>query len=65
MSLPVVTLTTEAGVPSGAYVPADTARQLESTLSRLVWHVLYGKSLDASGLAAQAEEYLSTLKAAA
>jgi hypothetical protein len=50
-------------VPAGAYVSAEVAGQLEQTLSKLVWTVLYGKSFDASGLAIGAERLLSTLRA--
>lgn len=52
-----------SGAPAGDYVPAAVAQQLEQTLSKLVWAVLYGKAHDASGLAVSAEQLLGTLKA--
>ncbi len=55
----------EAGVPVGDYVPVDVAQQLEQTLSKLVWTVLYGKAHDASTLAVGAEQMLGELKKAA
>jgi len=51
------------GAPAGDYVPAELATQIEQTLSKLVWTVLYGKSHDASGAAISAEQLLSQLKA--
>lgn len=66
MDLPIVTLATEvSGVPAGRYVSAEIAEQLQQTLAKLTWHVLYGKSFDASGLAVSAEHLLSTLPKAA
>lgn len=56
---------TANGAPAGAYVAADVASQLEQTLAKLVWTVLYGKSHDASSLAVAAEQLLGTLKAQA
>lgn len=58
-------LPAEAGVPVGDYVPAGVAQQLEQTLSKLVWTVLYGKSHDAATLAVGAERMLGDLKKAA
>ncbi len=52
-----------SGAPSGDYVPASVAQELEQTLSKLTWHVLYGKSHDASGLAVTAEQLLQQLRA--
>ncbi len=52
------------GAAGGDYVPAEVARRLEHSLSKLVWAVLYGKSYDASGLAVAAEQMLSELKQA-
>jgi hypothetical protein len=64
MSLPSINIAAEAaGAPAGRYVAADVAEQLEQTLSKLTWHVLYGKAIDASGLAVAAEELLGSLKA--
>lgn len=65
MTLPSFNFAADAatGAPSGAYVPAEVAAQLEQTLSKLVWAVLYGKAYDASGLAVRAEQFLATLKA--
>ncbi len=51
------------GLPAGEYVDAALAQTLESTLSSLVWQVLYGKAIEASGLAMSAEQMLSDLKA--
>lgn len=66
MSLPTVTLASEtSGTPAGRYVSAEIAEQLEQTLAKLTWHVLYGKAIDASGLAVSAEQMLSTLPKAA
>lgn len=66
MSLPTVTLAADAqGAPAGTYVPAEVATQLEQTLSKLVWQVLYGKFHDASSIAVKAEQMLGTLKKAA
>ncbi len=53
-----------SGSPSGDYVPASVAQELEQTLSKLTWHVLYGKAFDASGLAVSAEQLLLKLQAA-
>ena len=50
------------GAPAGEYVPADVAAQIETTLSKLVWTVLYGKSHDASAVAVGAEQFLVQLK---
>jgi hypothetical protein len=51
------------GAPGGDYVSAEVAQQLEQTLSKLVWTVLYGKMFDASGVAVSAEQMLGKLKA--
>jgi len=53
-----------AGLPAGEYVDAATAQTLETTLSKLVWQVLYGKQYDASTVAVSAERMLATLKSA-
>jgi hypothetical protein len=52
-----------SGAPGGDYVSATVAQELEQTLSKLTWHVLYGKSHDASGLAVSAEQLLQKLRA--
>lgn len=52
-----------SGAPAGEYVSAEVATQIEQTLSKLVWTVLYGKSHDASGVAVSAEQFLAQLKA--
>lgn len=52
-----------SGAPEGDYVPATVAQELEQTLSKLTWTVLYGKSHDASGLAVAAEQLLHKLRA--
>lgn len=63
MSLSSINIAAEtAGVPAGRYVAAEVAEQLEQSLSKLVWHVLYGKAIDATGLAVAAEQLLGTLK---
>lgn len=54
-----------SGAPAGDYVPAAVAAQLEASLAKLVWTVLYGKTYDASGLAVGAEQLLAELKPAA
>lgn len=51
--------------PSGDYVPAAVAIELEQTLSKLVWTTIYGKSFDATQLAMAADDVLGRLKAAA
>jgi hypothetical protein len=53
-----------SGAPAGEYVAAEVALQMEQTLSKLVWTVLYGKSHDASSAAVTAEQFLARLKAA-
>lgn len=64
MSLSVINIVTEtAEAPAGSYVAAEVAEQLERSLSQLVWHVLYGKAIDASGLAVAAEQLLGNLAA--
>ena len=52
-----------SGAPGGDYVPASIAQELEQTLSRLTWQVLYGKPHEASGLAVSAEQLLQKLRA--
>jgi len=52
-----------SGAPSGEYVAASVAQQLEQSLSKLTWTVLYGKSFDASGIAVAAEQLLASLRA--
>lgn len=66
MALPTITLPADAAnaVP-GAYVDAQLAEQVRETLARLTWHVLYGKSHEASSLAVGAEQLLNTLPKAA
>lgn len=54
-----------SGAPAGEYVPADVAAQIEQTLSRLIWVVLYGKSHEASSAAVNAEQALAQIKAIA
>ncbi len=63
MALPTYTLESEsaAGAPAGTYVPADVAEQLEQTLAKLVWQVLYGKFHDASSTAMKAEQMLGAM----
>lgn len=62
MSLPSITLPAgTAEAPAGRYVAAELAEQLESTLSKLVWQVLYGKAIDASTHAMAAEQLLGTI----
>lgn len=64
MSLPSINIAAEtAGAPGGRYVAAEVAEQLEQSLSQLTWHVLYGKAIDASGLAVAAEHLLGSFKA--
>lgn len=53
-----------SGAPDGDYVLASVAQELEQTLSKLTWQVLYGKPHDASGLAVTAEQLLQKLRAA-
>jgi hypothetical protein len=67
MSMPTFAFAGDAaqGVPAGDYVSAAVAQQLEQTLARLVWTVLYGKSHDASTLAVGAEQMLGNLRHAA
>lgn len=66
MSLPSINIAAEtAGAPAGRYVSAEVAEQLEQSLSQLTWHVLYGKAIDASGLAVAAEHLLGSFKAKA
>ncbi|MFZ5454900.1 MAG: hypothetical protein ACOY9I_04540 [Pseudomonadota bacterium] len=52
-----------SGAPAGSYVSADDATKLEETLSALIWGVLYGKPIDGSRLAVQAEQVLAGLRA--
>lgn len=54
-----------ADAPSGEYVPLAVAQELEHSLSKLVWTVLYGRSFDAQQLAVSAEAMLGKLKQAA
>lgn len=54
-----------ANAPSGEYVPLAVVQELEQTLGKLVWTVLYGKSFDAQQLAVSAEAMLGKLKQAA
>jgi hypothetical protein len=67
MSMPTLAFAGDAAqnLPAGDYVPAALAQQLEQTLSKLAWTVLYGKSHDAATLAVAAEQMLVPLKAAA
>lgn len=66
MALPSINLTSDIdGAPAGRYVSAELAEQLETTLAKLTWHVLYGKSFDASSLAVAAEQMLGELPKAA
>ncbi|MCE4556824.1 hypothetical protein [Pelomonas cellulosilytica] len=66
MPLPSITLPADTtSAPAGSYVSAELAEQLRETLAKLTWHVLYGKSYDASGLAVSAEQMLNTLPKAA
>jgi hypothetical protein len=65
MTMPTFEIAGDAAVPAGEYVPAAVAAQLEQTLSKLVWTVLYGKALDASTLAVGAEQMLGEMKKAA
>jgi hypothetical protein len=68
-----IRLTTTAGgcacepldAPAGEYVPLALVQDLEQTLSKLVWTVLYGKSFDAQQLAVSAEAMLGKLRQAA
>lgn len=53
-----------SGAPAGDYVSAELATQLASTLSKLTWTMLYGKSHDAASLAVAAEQMLTELKVA-
>jgi hypothetical protein len=64
MALPTFSFPADAasGASAGDYVPAALAQQLEHTLSKLVWTVLYGKTHDASTLAVGAEQMLQGLK---
>jgi hypothetical protein len=66
MALPTFSFAADAtsGAPGGEYVAAGVAQQLEQTLSKLVWHVLYGKSHEASGVAVDAEQILAEIKRA-
>jgi hypothetical protein len=64
MSLSSINIAADtSGAPAGRYVAAEVAEKLEQSLSKLVWHVLYGKPIDASGLAVTAEQLLGELKA--
>lgn len=65
MTLRTYSLTPDAasGAPAGDYVRADDAARLELTLSTLIWGVLYGKPIDGSRLAVQAEQVLADLRA--
>jgi len=66
MALPTYSVAAEAaGTPAGDYVPAAVAQQLEQTLSKLTWQVLYGKASDASSAAVSAERLLASLSAPA
>lgn len=67
MALPTYTLESNAaaGAPAGAYVPADVANELEQTLAKLVWQVLYGKFHEASSIAMKAEQMLGSMAKAA
>lgn len=49
----------------GEFVPAEVATQLEQTLHKLVWNVLYGKAIDAAGIATGAEQLLGRLRSGA
>jgi hypothetical protein len=51
-----------SGAPSGEYVPASLASELEQALSKLTWTVLYGKAFDASSLAITAEQLLRKVR---
>jgi hypothetical protein len=66
MALQTFSFATDAsnGAPGGEYVPATVAQELEQTLSKLTWTILYGKAHDASSLAVSAEQLLSKLRAA-
>lgn len=63
MALPTITLAADVtdGAPAGAYVPADVATEIEQTLAKLVWQVLYGKFNDAASIAMKAEQMLGSL----
>lgn len=62
MPVPTFSLSAAAeGLPAGDYVDAALAGQLEQTLSKLVWQVLYGKAIDATTLAVSAEQMLAEL----
>lgn len=65
MTLRTYSITPDAasGAPSGDYVSAEDAAKLEMTLSSLIWGVLYGKPIDGSRLAVQAEQVLADLRA--
>lgn len=67
MSMPMFSFSADAasGAPAGQYVCAETVQQLEQTLDKLVWHVLYGKAIDASTAAVTAEQVLGRLRSGA
>ena len=64
MTLRTYSITPDAasGAPAGNYVSADDATKLEETLRALIWGVLYGKPIDGSRLAVQAEQVLAGLR---
>lgn len=64
MTLRTYSITPDAasGAPAGSYVSADDAAKLEDALSSLIWGVLYGKPIDGSRLAVQAEQVLADLR---
>lgn len=64
MTLRTYSITPDAasGASAGSYVSADDATKLEETLSALIWGVLYGKPIDGSRLAVQAEQVLAGLR---
>ncbi|WP_374341640.1 hypothetical protein [Methyloversatilis sp.] len=65
MTLRTYRITPDAasGAPAGNYVSADDAAKLEETLNSLIWGVLYGKPIDGSRRAVQAEQVLADLRA--